>query len=122
MGSWGKGVFESDDAKDYAGDIVEDFSDALDSMADGISSSEGWSEHEDPMLVLASLTLTICDTAGVSPPQPSQIQKWRESYLKSFDSFGKRLWSSEADAAERRDVASGCFEKFLKFSEEWHSQ
>ncbi len=116
MGSWGNGIFESDNAKDYVADIIDDFIEEIEDAIATIQDKNTYAEYDEALLVLVSLIEAICQKVGSAPPERDAVVRWKKRYLEAFDQYGPEQWISLNSIHARRKEIVKCFQSLIDIS------
>ena len=119
MGTWGMGIFESDDAGEFLDKIIEE-------LVIKIRGHFTKSNHHSFMFYASHQIIPAIDiiitlvTHYESSPivDVAEAKNWKEEYLKIFDEQ-MPIQSTEEDFAERRQIVVEVFDKLIKLGEEW---
>ncbi len=122
MGSWGNGIFESDDAKDCVADIIDEFVEEIEDAIESLEGKSTYLEYENAILVLVSLIEVICQKAGSAPPERNAVIRWKKLYLEAFDKYGPEQWLSLESLYERRKEIIKCFQSLIEISVDYSDE
>ena len=117
MGTWGPGVFQNDDALEFADSLAEDFYARIEEFfAEDEPEFFDYGEGEIiPRLALfthlSRLAYDAVDPVGrCAPPQLEIVREWKRRYLEGFDAGIDQFESDPDYKRERRSLVVGVFE------------
>lgn len=114
MGTWNVGNFDSDEALDYVGELMDE----LEGRVDGFFCSNDPDLVEGESMVLPTIAIMqlLSEHTGAAPPKPERIEKWQEKYLAVFDAQIDDFEPEGVYKGKRREVIARTFKGFEKTS------
>lgn len=119
MGSWGYGVFDSDGALDFIGDIVDKYCEAIDESFKTIEDESSFNSENEDILVLVRLLDVICNESGAAFPDVKLVECWKEKYTPLFEKYAPANWLHTEDMVNRRKVIQDTFNSLIKDTKEF---
>ena len=106
MGTWGAGVYENDAALDWVGDLIESLSKGINKDIGDFDEGSG-----DELLAAIDTIAVLCAHSGGAPPKPAEIDGWRDSYFRCFDSYITGLTPDPEYVESQRRVIGDVFSR-----------
>lgn len=122
MGSWGYGIFDSDSASDFLGDIIEEYREGIESSLEEIDSENEYDEQNEEVLVLVKLIHIICKKSGSAYPEQIEIEEWHNKFMMLFNKYSSGTWLTSEDLDARKKVIEETFSSLILDSSEFWSE
>ena len=112
MGTWGAGNFDNDSAGDW---LVETVFDPI--VATINECLHDHDEANGPFIMAAVETLAVvCEHLPVMPPEPTVVEKWRDTFLKSWEGYMEDLQPEPGRKEARKRVIEATFDRLLRIA------
>lgn len=115
MKHWETSLQHSGAAQEFATDMLEGFSSAIEECLEYIHSLDTLDEVSDAILVLASLSQSLCNKTQAKPPHPHIIQGWRVQYRQL-------LQQHPLDTVKQHHVLASLEDLLAQSKESWQLQ
>ena len=117
MGAWGSDIFQDDTALDFVGDLAHSL---VQMLHDHLGASRFLEDRIIGPDVSAALACLRALALGIDSTRTclsrSEVDLWRDNYLKWFDKHGAIEWRTAEDAAEYRQNVEREFQQLMAVS------
>jgi hypothetical protein len=119
MGTWGEGNFSNDGALDYLAHVLGHLRETVNEL---LASPAGDIEDRGEAELMPSVEIlaVLCEHLNAAPPEPAEIESWRERYLARFDAQIDALSPRGDFKARRRATIEATFARLAKRANEFH--
>src|SRR5690348_11151133 len=116
MGTWGAGNFQNDGALDYLGEVIGHLAENVEELL-GADLGTG----ERTLMPSVAMIATLCEHHNGVPPKLADVERWKQSYLATYDAEIDGYAPQGDFKAERRAAIAATFEALAKISREFAS-
>ncbi len=117
MGTWAEGNFDNDEAQDYLGDLIDQFTETINETLDDEHRSRLDEEGEAVIMPSVELIALLAERYHMAPPELATIHDWRDRYLAIYDAQIDELDPQGDYKTKRRKTIEKTFQWLVGLAE-----
>jgi hypothetical protein len=123
MGTWGPGNFDSDQARDYVGNLAQGLERYIQGILD--HQPQGTGDYcqasldelgESRLMPSVAILIALHETFRAGVPRPETVADWRDRYLRVYDDEIDKLAPRPGFKEQRRQVIADTFGRLYELS------